>query len=220
MADECGNCGAKIVEASTFRTGNARKSPADVKIVNFFENGEYTDLCEKCGETLVYYSRKKISEQAGALKQKLQTNIENFPMYTVSTLPEGCRVKLKNMVTANVTVGTGFFNEFSQGVSDMFGAVNVSSGMSHKVNRGEAAARSILVEKALSMGANCILAVDIDYGVTGNNAATVNMQGTAVAVENLDIVMDEQERLGVEIIVEAYRQLLRLDRWRAGDFLD
>ncbi|MBW6525259.1 YbjQ family protein [Sphingomonas sp. RHCKR7] len=44
---------------------------------------------------------------------------------------------------------------------------------------------------ALASGANCILAVDIDYGTTGNNAATVNMQGTAVVIANLSAVLAE-----------------------------
>ncbi|MBW6525260.1 hypothetical protein KZ813_00220 [Sphingomonas sp. RHCKR7] len=71
----------------------------------------------------------------------VEANITDFPMLTVSWLPAHAEVRIKNMVTANVTVGTGFFSEFSQGFSDFAGAVNTNSGMSYKVNKGEAAAR-------------------------------------------------------------------------------
>ena len=110
-------------------------------------------------------------------------------MFTAISIPNDAQVKIIGLITANVTVGTGLFNEWSQGFSDMFGVVNVDSGMAHKVNQGEGAARAILAKKARSMGGNCVLGIDIDYGQTTNNAATVNMQGTAAYISNLQDIM-------------------------------
>lgn len=33
--------------------------------------------------------------------------------------------------------------------------------------------------------------MDIDYGTTGNNAATANMHGTAAVISDLSIVLDQ-----------------------------
>jgi uncharacterized protein YbjQ (UPF0145 family) len=148
----------------------------------------------------------------------MMANVVDFPMMTISQVLAGTDCRIKSMVTANVTVGTGLFSELSQGFSDMFGATNVASGMALKVNSGEATARSILVTKAVAMGANCIIGVDVDYGTTANNAATVNMQGTAVVIRNLDAILDTDvlERFGAFEAKLARAQ--EITRWLAGDF--
>lgn len=128
-------------------------------------------------------------------------------------------VKLIGMVTANVTVGTGFFNEFSQGISDIFGTINVDSGMASKVNSGEAAARAIVVNKAISLGANCVLAVDIDYGTTANNAATVNMQGTAAFIENIDNVLEAGSALRAKKLSNSIANLEITRGWLRGELI-
>lgn len=66
-----------------------------------------------------------------------------------------------------------------------------NSGMALKVNSGEAAARTIVVNKAIALDANCIIGVDIDYGTTANKAATVTTQGTTVVIRNLAEVLSE-----------------------------
>jgi uncharacterized protein YbjQ (UPF0145 family) len=121
------------------------------------------------------------------------------------------------MITANVAVGTGLFNELSQGFSDFFGSTNTESGMAYKVNSGEAVARSILVQKAIGIGANAIIGVDIDYGTTTNNAATVNMQGTAVFVKNLSEILDEAEFIAAEKIRRTVARVSLLQGWLKGD---
>jgi len=135
---------------------------------------------------------------------------------TLAWLPSNISVKLKNMVTANITVGTGLFNEMSQSWSDAFGAVNTTGGMTGKVNKGEAAAHGLLVDQAMRMGANCLLAVDVDYGTTANNAATINMQATAASIANLEALLDKAELQSAEALQEAYRRIVQLRRWRAG----
>ena len=154
------------------------------------------------------------------LHQQIETareNVIHFPMFTTSWLPATADVKFHNLITANVTVGTGFFSEFSQGFSDFTGAVNVNSGMSHKVNKGEAAARSILVNKAKLLGANCIVSVDIDYGTTANNAATINMQGTAAFIANLQDVLSTDALALAEALDKTYDRIVQLQHWRRGD---
>lgn len=220
MQDICLNCGSAITAGSTFKSANERKSAKTVAFVNFISKTEYPDLCYKCGTTPEAEARQAIANQITEKSSLAQERVINFPMFTMSWMPPVAQVRLKTMITANVTVGTGFFSEFSQGFSDFAGLVNVNSGMSHKVNKGEAAARSILVMKAKSLGANCIIGVDIDYGTTVNNAATINMQGTAATIDNLSDVLAPDALAAAQELDDLYARLAQLERWRTGDLTD
>ena len=217
MSDDCANCGATITPGSAFKAPNDRKTPNTVAFVNFINKTDYPDLCGKCGEGPVTEAYATVDREIAERTKFIQDRITDFPMFTISWLPSTADVKLKNMITANVTVGTGFFSEFSQGFSDFTGAVNIASGMSYKVNKGEAAARSILVTKAMSLKANCVVGVDIDYGTTLNNAATINMQGTAAVVLNLDAILHADDLARAQTLHDAYARIDQLQRWRTGD---
>jgi uncharacterized protein YbjQ (UPF0145 family) len=216
MSDDCGNCGAAITEVSTFKAQNLRLQAAYVHKANFINQTAAPEMCQKCGHPALTQANGTLDREIAERTAFLQQHITDFPMFTMTWLPANISVKLKNMVTANITVGTGLFNEMSQSWSDAFGAVSATGGMTGKVNKGEAAARAILVDKAMGMGANCLLAVDVDYGTTANNAATINMQATAALIANLDALLDEAELQRAKALQEAYLRIVQLRRWRAG----
>ncbi len=218
MSDTCGNCGAEITSGGIIKGPNRRYGAGQVAILNFVSGTQYTEICEKCGKADYEAAIWSLKGERQECQDYMTANVVDFPMMTISQVPPGAECRIKSMVTANATVGTGMFSELSQGFSDMFGATNVSSGMALKVNSGEATARSILVTKAVAMGANCIIGVDVDYGTTANNAATVNMQGTAVVIRNLDAILDADvlERFGAFEAKLARAQ--EISRWLAGDF--
>ena len=215
MSNQCANCGAAFTEGGTFKAPNHPKKQATVSFVNLVNNSEYKELCDRCGENPSGQAFARVTDEISEKTQFIQGRFTDFPMFTLSWLPAQIEVTLKNMITANITVGTGFFSEFSQGLSDLTGAVNVDSGMSYKVNKGEASARSIIVMKALSLGANCVLGVDIDYGTTANNAATINMQGTAAVVANIEALLHPDALQGLNALQEAFARIVELRRWRA-----
>lgn len=217
MSEECANCGARITSGSAFKAANERKPERVVALVNFVNGAQHPELCAKCGDPLLAQVHDGIDRELSERTRFVESRIVDFPMLTLSWLPGHAEVRMKNMVTANVTVGTGFLSEFSQGLSDLAGAVNTNSGMSYKVNKGEATARSILVAKAMALGANGIVGVDIDYGTTGNNAATVNMQGTAVVFANLRSVLDDDAFARAQELQDAFDRIAQLRRLRAGD---
>ena len=218
MSDRCGNCDAEITDGGIIKGPNRRYGPGQVAILNFVSGSQHTEICEKCGKNDYETAIWSLKDERQKCQDYMTANVIDFPMMTISQIPPGAECRIKSMVTANVTVGTGMFSELSQGFSDMFGATNVNSGMALKVNSGEATARSILVTKAVAMGANCIIGVDVDYGTTANNAATVNMQGTAVVIRNLDAILDADvlERFGQFEAKLARAQ--EISRWLAGDF--
>lgn len=220
MAEQCINCGAKISDGGLLSSGNSYLSEKILRLVNLVEATEYQALCEKCGEQLRIEAQHKLNREMEERKAYLERTAPEFPMLTVGVLPGANEYRALGLVTANVSVGTGLFNEFSQGLSDLFGAVNEQTGMAFKVNKGEAAARGILVKKALGMGANAIIGVDIDYGVTNNNAATVNMQGTAVLIPDPAAIFGENAAKVSGWVDWTWKRLGQLRRWDRGDIRD
>lgn len=218
MAETCTNCDAKITDGGVFGSPNLRYSAIKVQIVNFIHSTSHEELCEKCGADIVGSTLHKLEAERESCMGYIKANIVDFPMMTISQVPPGAKCRIKAMVTANATVGTGMFSELSQGFSDMFGMTNTTSGMALKVNSGEATVRAIIANKAIAMGANCVIGVDIDYGVTNNNAATVNMQGTAVSISNLSEILDDVEFAKAEKIATAYSRIKELGRWLRGEF--
>lgn len=218
MTETCANCEAKITDGGMFGVSNQRYSTARVQLVNFIHGTSHEELCEKCGADIVGPTLNKLQAEQESCMSYLKANIVDFPMMTISQVPPGATCRIKGMVTANATVGTGMFSEMSQGFSDMFGMTNTTSGMALKVNSGEATVRAIIANKAIAMGANCVIGVDIDYGVTNNNAATVNMQGTAVLISNLSEILDDAEFAKAEKIATASARVNELGRWLRGEF--
>lgn len=216
MVQQCGNCNAAL-GGSAFRSANELKSPEKVAFVNYITRSNYPQLCGKCGGPPLDQAYEAIDAELDRQIEFVQSHISYFPMFSTAWLPPSIDVRLMPMITANVTVGTGIFNEWSQGLSDLIGAVNTSSGMSLKVNKGEATARSILVSKARDAKANCIISVDIDYGFTGNNAATINMQGTPASIRNLDSLMEPKDIENAGRLEQAFVRIAQLRRWRTGD---
>lgn len=217
MADTCAGCGAKFTQQGIFSNANQRLSTEDLTIVNFVNGTDHLELCDACGGTLRDAARARLGDERDKLKADVNARLSYFPSLTVNVLPGSNTYQALGLVTANVTVGTGIFNEVSQSVSDLFGAVNENSGMAFKVNRGEGAAKAILVRKALEMGANCIIGTDIDYGVTTNNAATVNMQGTAILVPELGAILGGRALEMTTWILWAWARMQLLNRWLHGD---
>lgn len=220
MTELCVTCGEKVTPGGLLTNPNQYLGAGDLRILNFIHRTEYDAMCGKCGGEMRSEAFSTLNEESERLKKFLASAAPDFPMMTISVLPGQAAFRVLGMVTANITVGTGLFNEFSQGFSDFFGSVNTESGMASKVNKGEAAARSILAHKAIEMGANCIIGVDVDYGVTNNNAATVNMQGTAVQVQDVAAVLSPAGCAASEKISAAWKRLRDVQRWLRGRIED
>lgn len=216
MAEHCVTCDAKIASMGIISRPNFYIDDDSLRIINFVHGTDYEAMCRKCGGPMLSAAYEAIRDQTDELTKFLEDSAALFPMMTLQVLPADVAFTVEGMVTSNVAVGTGLINEFSQGLSDFFGSVNLQSGMAHKVNKGEAAARAILARKALQMGANCIIGVDIDYGTTTNNAATVNMQGTAVRVADVRKILSAERCSAFDRIMAAWNRLEVLRRWQAG----
>jgi uncharacterized protein YbjQ (UPF0145 family) len=97
---------------------------------------------------------------------------------------EGRRItRYLGVVTGEAIVGANIFRDFFANITDIVG------GRSNAYERELAKARQIafseLEEVAKQLGANAVVAVDLDYEVLGqgNGMLMVSINGTAVVVE-------------------------------------
>lgn len=103
---------------------------------------------------------------------------------TTTNSVEGRRIlEYKGIVFGEVISGVNFIKDFAAGLTNFFGGRS-GSYESELIEARENALRE-LEKRAMSMGANAVIGVDVDYEVLGQggNMLMVTASGTAVRVE-------------------------------------
>ena len=92
-------------------------------------------------------------------------------------------VSYKGIVVGEVISGVDFVKDFAAGLTNFFGGRS-NSYEGELIGARETAWRE-MESRALAMGANAVVGVDIDYEVLGqaNNMLMVTVSGTAVVCE-------------------------------------
>lgn len=102
-------------------------------------------------------------------------------LQTTTNNIEGKRItRYHGIVTGETIIGANIFRDFFAGIRDIVGG---RAGSYEKVLReAKDAALSEMEEQARQMGANAVVAVDLDYETVGNNGSMlmVTASGTAV----------------------------------------
>jgi len=97
---------------------------------------------------------------------------------------EGKRIlEYKGIVCGEVISGVDFIKDFAAGLTNFFGGR--SKSYEDELIRAREGAIEELKHRALSLGANAVIGIDIDYEVLGQggNMLMVTASGTAVLVE-------------------------------------
>ena len=91
-------------------------------------------------------------------------------------------VEYKGIVFGEVIAGVDFIKDFAAGLSNFFGGRSGSYEGELIKARGDALKE--LESRAMQLGANAVVGVDIDYEILGsaNNMLMVTASGTAVVV--------------------------------------
>lgn len=91
-------------------------------------------------------------------------------------------VEYKEVVFGEVVMGVNFLKDFAAGLSNIFGGR--SSTYESELIQGRAEALAEMKQRALAIGANAVVGVDIDYEVLGSNndMLMVIASGTAVVI--------------------------------------
>ena len=88
------------------------------------------------------------------------------------------------IVSGDAVMGTNIFREFFAGIRDIVGGR--SGSYEKELRKAKEAALDALAEEASSLGADAVVAVDLDYEVIGGDKNTmlmVSANGTAVKLD-------------------------------------
>lgn len=103
---------------------------------------------------------------------------------TTNTL-EGIKVtKYLGMVTGEAILGANIFKDFFAGIRDIVGGR--SAAYEKELRQAKDIAVSEMIEQAVAMGGNAVIAVDLDYETIGQGGSMlmVSVNGTAVVVKD------------------------------------
>ena len=97
---------------------------------------------------------------------------------------KGRRVDYIGIVTGEAIMGTNFMKDWFAGITDVVGGR--SGSYEKSLNKGKDIALAEMAEQAKSIGANAVIAVDLDYEVLGkeNGMMMIVASGTAVVVRD------------------------------------
>ena len=103
----------------------------------------------------------------------------------ITTTPniEGHPIKeYKGLVTGETIIGANFLKDFLAGITDFFGGR--SSSYEAVLAKAKDVALREMQDRAVGMGANAIVGIDLDYEVLGkeNSMLMVTSSGTAVVI--------------------------------------
>jgi uncharacterized protein YbjQ (UPF0145 family) len=110
---------------------------------------------------------------------------ENSVLIVTASQLQGRNVKqYLGIVTGEAILGANIFKDIFAGIRDIVGGR--SATYERELRKAKDIAVSEMVEQAREMGANGVIAVDLDYetiGSGGTNMLMVSASGTAVVVE-------------------------------------
>ena len=103
----------------------------------------------------------------------------------LSTTPciEGHPVReYKGVVTGETIIGANVFKDFLAGLTDFFGGR--SSAYEKVLIEAKDTAMNEMMQRAMTIGANAVVGIDIDYEALGQNGSMlmVTTSGTAVVI--------------------------------------
>lgn len=179
------NCQAPI--KSGIISSTALCSKMQTAIINEYNNPKSDGYCSKCGKELYEKYSNQILFERRNLIDGLERLMIIIPVISIHT-PLNWDYEIIGMVTGQSTTGTGVITEFTSSFTNFFGAQ--SGRHNRKLKEGEDMSFIQLRKQALDLGANAVIATDIDYSEVGagKGMLMVCMSGTAIKLENFDVI--------------------------------
>ncbi|MEM9895898.1 MAG: heavy metal-binding domain-containing protein [Bacteroidota bacterium] len=107
-------------------------------------------------------------------------------LYTTTNTVEGHEIKeYYGMVTGEAIIGANIFKDFFASVTDIVGGR--SGAYEKSLKDAKNIAMQDMTELAKNLGANAVIAIDLDYETVGKDAGMlmVSASGTAVKIEGI-----------------------------------
>lgn len=186
--ENCTNCKASLKSGFFASTELIEKRKTD--FINRFTNLQADDYCTKCSPDLAIKASSEWRSLNTKLNASLKELIRYIPVVTLQN-PKDWDYQVLRMVTAQSVTGTGVVSEFASSFTDLFGMQ--SRKYNTKIKAGEDLCKAQLRLDAVSIGANAIIATDIDYAEVGGDKGMlmVCMSGTAIRLANPGILAED-----------------------------
>jgi len=199
---ECPTCGIKLGKKGFFSADQDYNimSESDLQLIKDFNPEAKPKIyCQCCGSELLAKARQLLHDYESKIVERIKNNLSCIPVISTHS-PINWDYEVIGMVTGQSTTGTGVISELTSSFTDFFGAQ--SGAYNKKLKVGEDLCFSQLRKQAIDLGANAVLATDIDYSEVGGRIGMlmVCMAGTAVKLKNLDIVGSERAILIDEVV--------------------
>lgn len=207
----CPNCNAVL---KTGWSSNSLIEGKKTSFINFVLKKESPAYCDKCVSKLFGEAQHIFERDKDQQIRHLELNIHAIPIVSTHT-PYGWEYETISIVTGQSVTGTGVISEFKSDFSDFFGGQ--SGSFNKKLGSGEQRCFQQLRAKALKLGANAIIATDIDYGEVGvgKGMLMVCAAGTAIKITNTSVLGEN-----CEIIESLDKSQKRLDELNHFENLD
>ncbi|GAB3518465.1 YbjQ family protein [Emticicia fontis] len=182
--ENCPCCGKKIQTKGLF--GLNALYYDDLEFINIFNGNNFPAYCEACKSVNFNNASKKFLTELKENQQIQNENIGEVPCINIPS-PITWNYDVLEIVTGQSTMGTGFVSELSSGWNDLFGLE--SRTMNSKISAGEDNCMKMLRAKAIGLGGNAVIGIDIDYAEVGSLRGMIMVcaTGTAVRVKNLEV---------------------------------
>lgn len=145
------------------------------------ENPDDAVVCTKCGMGL---ARAPSGDEALKLKAELEEMLERAQSLILTTgfEVEGRPIReYLSVVSSEVVMGTGPIVEFLGSWTDFFGGR--SGGFERKLEQAKDTCLDKLKAKAVQIGADAVIGIDLDYMNIASNMLMVVANGTAVRLQ-------------------------------------
>lgn len=186
---KCPNCGTEI-KNSVFSSSVQLLHENQVWVCNLYNDNKVESYCSKCGYEPLKLALEKWSTEKEELIKSVSNLIKKIPVITIQS-PLNWDYDVLSIITSQSVLGTGLITEFASSFTDMLGMQ--SNRFNEKLKQGEDLCFNQLRTEALDIGANAIIASDIDYSEVGGvkGMLMVCIAGTGVHLKNIEILGNE-----------------------------
>jgi uncharacterized protein YbjQ (UPF0145 family) len=184
--NRCSNCNTEI-KSSVFSSSVQKFTEPKIWLTNLYKEVKSDAYCTKCGNEDISIAISKWSNEKESLINSIKKLIINIPIITIQS-PQKWEYSIISIVTSQSVLGTGLITEFASSFTDMLGLQ--SNRFNKKLKEGEDLCFNQLRTEAHNLGANAIIAADIDYSEVGGvkGMLMVCIAGTAINLENIGIL--------------------------------
>lgn len=202
--DRCPNCNSAF--SGIFAAKPLEK--ADVDLINRRLDKNAEGYCNICSKDLFGIILHRIAIDKIKIMERITPNLHAMPIIT-GPAPDNWDYKIIGMVATQVTSGTGFLTDLERSVNDVFGFG--SKRTETKIEVATLKCQSDLRIKAAMSGGNAIISTDIDFAEVGSgssNTLMVCMTGTAIKLNNTEVLPDGATDKVKQILEDAEKLLL------------